>query len=757
MDDSPFGSKERREPLRILAYITGGFSAGCFLFYYILLGKYVPYVMAFMGLLFLVGICLRKKGGMGLALASLGILAGLVVSMSVWQTRQMPIRALDEQTISISGVVVSQPTETKYGYKVPVMFSQEGFDVRGILYYSNLELGLGDKVQGDVAVRILEYASEDSYVSMTAKKGFELVEKGDKIPISLFPAKCLQRVNETIEQLFSGETAHFVRALLTGNRSGLSYEFTNQLSITGTTHIVAISGMHISILIGFLSLLVGNRRKLTLFIGLPVIWFYCIMVGASASVVRASVMQSFLLLAPLFGRENDPATSLFTALFLILLPSPEAIRSAGLQMSFLATAGIMLCSRKIYQSIWELPFITHVTKYNALCSGIAKVMITALSTSLSVIPFLLPLMIYYFKVFSLVSIVGSMFLLPLIPFCFGGSFLAVVLGIIYMPLGALVAIPVQLIMEFVIWIIESMSKIPFASLYGNQLYMIVFMVFVYGILIFMVSGWCKVSMIWVIGSIGAVFCGCLTFSALEYGRADLSITMLDVGQGQCIYLQSDGMSCVYDCGGSKGNAGETTARFLQSINQSAVDVLVVSHYDADHAGGVVQLLSRVPVGTVCLPKTAEELSIQTEILEAAQENGCDIIFVEEDMTIDFGHGQIDVFAPVSQESSNDGSLSLYAKVGDYDALFTGDMGITAEKRLVYLHDLKDVDVVAAGHHGADNSTGTAFLHCLDPDIALISVGDNSYGHPAQETLDRFEEYDVPYYRTDLYGNITVRR
>lgn len=220
-----------------------------------------------------------------------------------------------------------------------------------------------------------------------------------------------------------------------------------------------------------------------------------------------------------------------------------------------------------------------------------------------------------------------------------------------------------------------------------------------------------------------------------------------------------GNTCVYDCGGSEGNAGETAARFLQSIGRSRLDFLVVSHYDEDHAGGVAQLLSRVRVDTVFLPYEAEGEDLQMEILAAAEAQECRVVFVSEDRNMTFGAGVVTLFAPMSEVSSNDSSMAVYWCVENFDVLLTGDLSNGAEERLLARHgELQGIDVIAAGHHGAASSTGTALLSAAMPEVVLISVGArNAYGHPAHETLERLEEIGAVVYRTDQCGNITIRR
>ena len=192
------------------------------------------------------------------------------------------------------------------------------------------------------------------------------------------------------------------------------------------------------------------------------------------------------------------------------------------------------------------------------------------------------------------------------------------------------------------------------------------------------------------------------------------------------------------------------------MGYTTLDMLALTHYDYDHAGGVAQLLHTVPTETVLLPPGGEDEALHTEIVEAAEEAGTEIVYLEEDLSLLFGTGTLQVFEPVGASSDNEASVSFLFSFGDYDALITGDMGTASETRLVRRHDLQDVELLVAGHHGSANSTGEELLQALQPETVLISVGENHYGHPKEETLERILEVGAKIYRTDQCGTITIQ-
>ena len=231
------------------------------------------------------------------------------------------------------------------------------------------------------------------------------------------------------------------------------------------------------------------------------------------------------------------------------------------------------------------------------------------------------------------------------------------------------------------------------------------------------------------------------------------VTVLNVGQGQCVLLQSAGRTFVVDCGGSNAqDAGEQAARYLLSQGVYRVDGLILTHYDKDHAGGAMQLLSRLRVKNLFLPYLEGD-ETGAAIGQAAEGT---VYYVTEDLRLTFGKACLRIFAPLSQTTSNESGLSILFTAGECDTLITGDMNEAMERRLLATHSLPDVELLVAGHHGSKNATGQALLQATRPDVVAISVGDNSYGHPAPEMLGRAAQAGALIYRTDQQGTLIFR-
>ena len=193
-------------------------------------------------------------------------------------------------------------------------------------------------------------------------------------------------------------------------------------------HVVAVSGMHIAFIIGLLQTVFGKTRFSSL-LSIALVWLFVLVTGAGPSAVRAGLMQTLLLLAPLFGRENDVLTSLSFALGLLLLLNPFAAASVSLQLSFASLAGILCFAGRLSDKVYDsLP---------ALRDGwLGRTMVGAVVNSLSVMPFTIPLMAVHFGYVSILSPLTNLLCLWAVSLCFSGAYFACAIGLVFRPLGA---------------------------------------------------------------------------------------------------------------------------------------------------------------------------------------------------------------------------------------------------------------------------------------------------------------------------------
>ena len=750
--------------MRKLAWFSLGFGVAAAVCAAILPGIWSIVSGAVCALAFLILLLMLHRWSVP-ALLALGLALGFgwFSLYDIWLTA--PERAMDGQTLFAEATVRDDPQETSFGSRVYVDADVAGMPVRVLLYYSDsLELHPGDHLS--FIARFVLPAGED-YDLYYRSIGVGLIgyvvrgeiraEAAEPTLLTL-PLRLRARLKAQIDAIFPADCAPFVRALLTGDRSGLSYAQRNALSVSGIAHIVAISGMHVSILLGILTLLCGRRRWLCAVIGVPTVILFALMTGAMPSVVRAAVMQILWLLAPLLRRENDPATSLGAAALCVLIPNPWAIANLSFQLSFGAMAGIFLLTGRFYSRISDwLPIQKAMRR--RVPRGMLRYLIGAVTSTCGATFITMPLIAWNLGIVSLAALFANLLTLWAVSILFELALALCILGVIWLGAAKFFAPIAALLARYILSVAGFVTRFPGSAVYTQNVFVLPWLTFVYA-----AAGCCLLPG----GKRAAVpaacfcvlgLCLCLWLGRLDDGTHALRMQMLDVGQGQCLIFEDSGVTLMYDCGGDGNDTvGEDAARRLLSQGTDRLDILVLSHYDADHAGGVCQLLERLPVSLLYLPDLPCDTSLRADIEASALAHGTEIRYVTEDEKLNYSSSEVYIFAPVLTGSDNEASLALLYSQGSYDILATGDMTAQAERLLLSRRRLPDVEVLVAGHHGSASSTCDTLLQQTTPETVLISVGKyNYYGHPADETIMRIEAFGAQILRTDLCGTITIRR
>jgi len=311
---------------------------------------------------------------------------------------------------------------------------------------------------------------------------------------------------------------------------------------------------------------------------------------------------------------------------------------------------------------------------------------------------------------------------------------------------------VDLLSRYVLALCGAVAAFPFAAAYLQNPLLLIWAIGTYLLALFLLLTKRKLPMVPILSGVTAAFLACILWANWQFFREDRQFTALDVGQGQCLVLRSGDYIAVVDCGGPYlHEAGETAARYLHSAGVTHIDALILTHYDEDHSGGILQLLDRVKVDSLFLPELRDDSGIRAS-LEAADSR---VLLVEEQMQITFPGGRILLYPPILRENDNNGGVCVLATASEYDILVTGDLDRFGEMRLMSRYDLPDVDLLVAGHHGAADSTCDLLLDTVRPETVVISVGENAYGHPARETLDRIAGTGAALLRTDEQGTVII--
>jgi competence protein ComEC len=573
------------------------------------------------------------------------------------------------------------------------------------------------------------------------------------------PRKLAKAVADAAESAFPADVAPFMRALLMGDTQRLREDTPLQaaLGAAGISHVVAVSGMHISFLIGFLGLIIKNRKALALF-GIPALILFMAMIGFTPSVTRAGTMQCALLLAPLLGRENDSGTTLSAALALLLAINPYSCASVGLQLSFGAAAGIILFTGRIDEAIENALRGTRLYELSVPRAAI-KFATASLAATAGALAFTTPLSAVYFGYISIVAPLTNLLTLWAVSICFCGGIVSCLAGMAFAPIGGAAAAAVALPARYIIGAALALARFPFATVYVSNVFVSLWLIYVYASAIAFVVMRGKLRHAVIPGCLAALtLCGVLLTPHLSGRGGGLTVTALAIGQGQCLVLTSGEYTAVVDCGSSSGeDAGGQAYEYLSATGRQRIDMLILTHFHADHANGIETLLSRAIVSSLIIPDPDDDEGsyLAEDIIELARRRGVAIQYITSLQAYAFGGAEATLYPPLGGDDKNERGLAILFSEGEYDILITGDMDSVNEGRLVAAYDVPDIETLIVGHHGSRFSTSDAFLRAVAPETAIISVGRNSYGHPTDETLGRLAKRGVTVYRTDTMGDVTI--
>lgn len=615
-----------------------------------------------------------------------------------------------------------------------------------------------------------------------------------------------------LDKYYDEVDAGIMKTILLGDKNSLSEEVEEQYKRNGIIHIMAISGLHISMLGMGLYELLKKCRIPTWLAGIVTvlfIWCYGIMTGMSASACRAIIMFIMKITADIIGRTYDLLTALALAAVLLLIEQPLYVKHCGFLLSFGAVMGIGIVlpflEEKVLKKRLKLPKVMEVLLpgiWNRLLPGIAVFLVS------------FPIQIYYYYQYPIYSIALNLLIIPLMT-------VVMVSGLIMLGLGAL-SIPVATevigtgvvfmghfilrVYSFLCGVAESLPGSVFITGKPEVWQMVMYYATLCGFLLL------KVQRETVGCAIRSVVLGMGFLVLLVRMQPGMEITFLDVGQGDCIFIRSEtGKSYLIDGGStSKTKVGEyQITPFLKSRGVSSLEAVFITHGDKDHYSGIEELLEntkadRIRIKRLVLPitesgweeemeqKVAEtddemfkeesESMIETDeeegcerLKKLARQQGIEVVYIKSGDFITNGKMKLECLNPTAgieksggefdktgTESSdkNEQSIVLYLTYGDFTALFTGD--VTGEPEQVVSEAMKQklagkrLSVLKVAHHGSMYSTDEEFLRNVKPIISVISCGKkNSYGHPHEELLERLENAESRVVITKDYGAITM--
>ncbi len=771
----------------------------------------LPFVLIFIGLMPLPFLFLRRHRKL-LVLTSLCLIAffsgAVCFQSSLPEINQNSLQFYnDGKSVEIKGMVDADPELTDKSAHLRLaateIKSESGWQqISGtaLLFaprYSGYEYGDVLLVKGKLETPgqlddfdYGDYLAHEGIYSTMLYPQITLLEKGRGAKPLEWIYSLRNSLSRTLATVLPEPQSSLAQGMILGIRGNIPSYLNADLSRTGTAHILAISGLNISIVAGILVSfgiwLFGRRRYIYVWLALAAIWFYALISGMDPPVVRGTIMASLFLFAELLGRQRSALTALAFAAAIMIGINPQVLWSASFQLSFLSMAGLILLA-PAFQNIGRKA-VSAVFRERETAIPIANVVADSFSITLGALIAIMPVIAYYFGIVSFVSPVATFFALPVLPGIIISGALAGVVGLIALPVAQVVGWLTWLFTSYMLMVIGAFASIPSAAevVRGNATAVLIYYL-VLALIVWLVHNWQKLSnsMSGVIARLKSggekssgvilrvpgkwIVVPLLVLAVLVWTAAftmpddNLHVSFFDVGEGDAILIQTPNHQDILIDGGPSAQALSLGLGKKLPFWDRTIDLLILTHPHMDHLTGQVEVLRRYEVKQVLSSDLNHSSPLYDEWLSLIREKGIKYSVAQAGQEIALGGGaSIKVLNPQktpltdTESDIDNNSLVLRLSMGKANFLLTADTGREAEWELIANRADLHSTVLKVAHHGSETSTTSEFLAVVKPQLAVISVGaDNRFGHPSTETMSRLEERlaSENIYRTDVHGTI----
>jgi competence protein ComEC len=635
------------------------------------------------------------------------------------------------------------------------------------------------------------YLARQGIYSIIYYPGVEVLDRGQGFKPLQWIYSLRERLSASLASALPEPQGSLAQAILLGLRGNIPDSLYEAFSSTGTAHLLAISGLHISIIIAmFLSfgiLVFGRRRSIYIWLTLILTWLYTLLAGMHPPIIRAAIMGSLFLIAEYLGRQRSAIIALAFAAAVMVGVQPNLLWTVSFQLSFLAMAGLILLYP--YFQEWGRRGIASLFGARERIAAAGNMITDGFAATLAAIVAVGPLIAYNFGVVSLVALPATFFSLPALPFIIVLAALVAFVGLLASLAAQILGWLAWLFLSYLILVVQGFDALPHSSLEVTTVsawHIWGYYAILAGVIAFLnhrkqladfssrftsrikkvVEGVPKprlgFSMKWLI--LPLLLVAILVWSvALTAPDDKLHVSFLDVGQGDAILIQTpNGHDILIDGGPDLQKINLELSKKLPFWDRT-IDLMVCTQPQADHVTGLVEVLQRYKVNQVLEPGVSYNSSIYQEWCNLVEDKGIEYNIARAGQEIDLGNGiEMEVLNPpegLFEETSHDvdnNGVVLRLTWSKVSFLFTADIREEAEFELIGQRANLKSTVLKVAHHGSETSTTSQFLATVDPEVAVISAGaDNPFGHPSPEVLerliDRLGEDNV--YRTDEDGTV----
>lgn len=645
------------------------------------------------------------------------------------------------------------------------------------IYDDALDIHFGDTIKAEVLLKepplpdnfgefnYRDYLARDKiFLTGTIKNNkIKIVKTNNNTDITSIIYLIKNSIENKINKLYQSNQGSLIKAIIIGDRSGISKELAGIFQDSGIMHLLAISGLHVGIIAMALFFILSAIpediiKKIYKYLIIVIILAgYTAMTGFRPSVCRAALMFSLVIISKSFGRPYHIYNSLYLSALLILLWNPLYISDAGFLLSFIVTFFIISIAPILENRLDFLP------------SYLAK----SFSLSLSAWLGIAPLSAYFFYKISFIAIIANIVIIPLTGVVLILSLISIVMSYLSLNIASIFSLINEFFIALLIMIGKKLSLLPFAYRYIAQpeiisviLYYIIILLFFYTLHFWSDYNYQeKQKKSFLIISFTLIF----LFVNILYTSSLLEVHFINVGQGDCIFIQTPGKeNILIDGGGTVFNDYDVGKNkvipYLRRKGIQKIDMMFLTHPDLDHLEGLVSILKEMSVDKVFDTELTCESMTYLEFLSLIQENkdisyykikAGDIIEINKNLNI-FVLNPDKSNCYSSEADFNNNSIVLKLQYKNANFLFTGDIEKEIEVKLLSEDICLESDILKVAHHGSSSSSYGIFLETVNPEVAVISVGDNNFGHPDSDVVNRLENVCQRVFRTDLNGTILVK-
>ena len=758
--------------------------------------------LSFLPLPFIVVFHQHKKLVMTLAFLILVLLGGLVRYQSSLPVLDgSHVQFYNDQKAELKGIINRAPDvrdKSTHVYlsdiKINTSDGWKGVDGQVLLFvYRYPEYTYGDELLVDGELKTPQNFDDFDYRDYLANQGIyttmlfpkiEVLDTGKGFPPLAWIYSLRNRLSQIMAEILPEPQAALAQGMILGIRGNIPPSLQDNFMLSGTTHILVISGSQFNIVAGILVStglwLFGKRRYLYIWLALAAIWVYALLTGMSPPVIRSAIMVSLFLIAELLGRQRSAITVLAFAAAVMLAITPRLFGDASFQLTFMSTLGMVLVAPRL-QSMGRKMISAKLGEEGFVVSSVNWIS-DSLFVTLGVTIVIWPIIAYYFGIFSIVSPLATLLILPALPYLIFSGALAAATGVFILTAGQVLGWLVWLFATYMLAIINGFAVLPIYSIKiegFNLAWLWVYYTLLASVLWILVhlsnikitfkrlsNFITKISVPavnlpvkWIVAPL-LMIAILTTLIACTMPDDKLHVSFLDVGQGDAILIRTPNhQDILVDGGPSAQTISEELGKHLPFWDRT-IELVVLTHPHVDHLNGLIETLKRYRVKQILYLDTDYQSSVEQEWLSLIREKQIKSILAQAGQVIDLGTDEIAVQVinptPDSSLPDEDNGVVLRLSAGKLSFLLTSDISKEAELDLIMRRAVLPATVLKVSHHGSNYSSSAEFLAVVDPELAVISVGaDNDYGHPGEETLMRLvAEVGVDnIYRTDEDGTI----